>query len=170
MALQTLSFYSEFLADDISVSVNNSLCTRIYERLQELVLTSEFHLNVGTLENCEHQYLVWYSVTYLSTFRRNILSSSPDWNVEEKERGDRLEVLLTNRSRLCRIWVRRLQVTADVAPSSPILVTLMMEALSSSETSVFTRATRRNIPEDDILHSHRRENFKSYITLTGWAL
>jgi hypothetical protein len=38
--------------------------------------------------------------------------------------------------------VRRLLVTASVVPRSPILVTLMKEALSSSETSVPTRATR----------------------------
>jgi hypothetical protein len=29
---------------------------------------------------------------------------------------------------------------------------------------------RRHIPEDDILHSHRCENLKSYIALTGWTL
>jgi hypothetical protein len=61
-------------------------------------------------------------------------------------------------------------VTANVVPSSPIHVTLMIKALRSSEASVITRDTRRNISENGILHGRRSENLKSYITLTGWGV
>jgi hypothetical protein len=45
-----------------------------------------------------------------------------------------------------------------------------MEAIRSPETLVLTRAIRRNVPEDGILQSYLRENLRSYIALTGWAL
>jgi hypothetical protein len=49
--------------------------------------------------------------------------------------------------------------SANVAPTSPILVTQMMEAIHSPETSFLARATRRNVPNYGILSSHCRENW-----------
>jgi hypothetical protein len=53
-------------------------------------------------------------------------------------------------------------LNANFVPSSPILVTPMMEVIRSSEALVFTRAEQDIIPEDGILHSQSRENLKSY--------
>jgi hypothetical protein len=68
------------------------------------------------------------------------------------------------------VWEKRvalssdatLIVTANVVPITRILSTLKMEAKFSSETSCIKRLTLRHIPEDGILHSHRRENLKSH--------
>jgi hypothetical protein len=61
--------------------------------------------------------------------------------------------------------VLRLLVIANVVPSSPILVTLMVETIRSSRTSVLTRAKWRNIPDDGILHTYVRENLKFYMNM-----
>jgi hypothetical protein len=65
------------------------------------------------------------------------------------------------------------RVDRDIAngvPCSLILLTLMMDAVRSSEMSVLTRATWRHIPEDSILHSHRCDNLKSYIVLNIYLI
>jgi hypothetical protein len=97
------------------------------------------------------------------------------------KRSDISEELIATNIRVARIGelgilrsVLQLPVTANVA-CSPVLVTVMMEALRSSETPDLTRVTRRNIPEDFILHSRRLENLRSYtikhyFTKTYWEV
>jgi hypothetical protein len=81
-----------------------------------------------------------------------------------------ITLAVTNNRRMFLLNVRRLLVTVNEVPSSQILVSLMMESLCSFKTSVSTTVTRRDIPENDILHSRCRENPKPYIALTGWTL
>jgi hypothetical protein len=56
-----------------------------------------------------------------------------------------------------------LLVAACVVPSAPSFVTLMKEAPGSSETSVLTRATQRNNPEDTILQEIVHLNLDNYV-------
>jgi hypothetical protein len=75
---------------------------------------------------------------------------------------------MTSAGMLRRVVLVRTDVSEERSAnvhSSPILFTLTIEALRSSETSVLTISTQRNIPEDGMLHSHRRENLKSFIPI-----
>jgi hypothetical protein len=73
---------------------------------------------------------------------------------------------MTSSGMLHRVALVRTDVLEELSASfiwvTIIKLTLFIETLSSSETSVLTRTTRRNIPENAILHSHRRGNLKSY--------
>jgi hypothetical protein len=69
-------------------------------------------------------------------------------------RTDNLEERIASFIRVTRIG--ELGTTSTVfVPKPPILVTPMKKAICSSETSTFTRAARRHIPEDDIPHKLR---------------
>jgi hypothetical protein len=52
-------------------------------------------------------------------------------------------------------------VRTNISEEHGASVTLMMEALRSSEMSVLTRATQHNVPEDGIPHSHHHKKLKS---------
>jgi hypothetical protein len=64
------------------------------------------------------------------------------------------------------VWLKFTDVS-EVLPAAifraMITTALMMEAASTSETSVnFYQSKRHNIPQDSHLHARRRENLKSY--------
>jgi hypothetical protein len=65
-------------------------------------------------------------------------------------------------------WYNITDVSEVLATS--IIIAMVMESASTSETSVnFYRTTRRNIPQDSHLHTRRRENLKSHLNNTSFG-
>jgi hypothetical protein len=107
--------------------------TRTGEVVKTLAITSNWHM-------------LWRNTMYTVFLGTSAVTS----NRRTLQRNATYTVFLHS---MCRLLV-----TANVVPSSPNLVTLLMEVLHL----VLTRATRHIIPDDGILHSHHRENLKSY--------
>jgi hypothetical protein len=130
------------------LAMNHFLMNLTYRGIASFRTHHNDESNICWYEECRLLwcYAVW--LLYVPTFRKNVSSPSSGWRESTS-------------------WEQRLQqlATANVVPRVPILFILIMETRRSSETSVLTRATRRHIPEGEILHSHRREILSCYITL-----
>jgi hypothetical protein len=64
---------------------------------------------------------------------------------------------------------KKRMVSSGMLRRVELVRTDVSEEFSASIISSYKSHTA-NMPEDGILHSHRRENLKSYIALTGWTL
>jgi hypothetical protein len=73
-----------------------------------------------------------------------------------QESKDQLQSLESGKSKIHAEVQKRQDAAAAAAaaPRSPILFTLIMEAIISYESSVLTRATLRNKAEDGILYNY----------------
>jgi hypothetical protein len=85
---------------------------------------------------------VFWDVTPCGTFKKRRFGETHRLNHQSN---------MNRRARNVSSNVLRLPVAANVIPSSSILVTMMMVAIQSSEISVLTKATRRDISEDRTL-------------------
>jgi hypothetical protein len=81
--------------------------------------------------------------------------------------SEELSASIIRVTRVCELGTT---LVVDNVPSSRVFVTLMMEALSSSETSVLTTATLRNIPEEAILHRSNYFQLLSFLNMDGGSV
>jgi hypothetical protein len=146
------------------------ICSLIFEVLQEINARKRhlhsrkkrIQLNYYSTHTTQQEKQPTTTTLAVTNSRRTLLRNVAFVRTEVSEEPRASITRVTRIGELGRtLAVTSNRRTANVFPSSQILVILIME-LSFSEMSVITRATLHNFLEDDILHSHRRENLESY--------
>jgi hypothetical protein len=122
-----------------------------------------------------HNFLADKKITEQILAKANSADSSTVFNYQHEiwTSGCQIRGLSNSlRIKLCLKFLRRCVVSTQWRRKMPssgmwrradIVWTDVSEVVRYSETSVHTRSTWCHIPEDGILHSHCRENLKSYI-------
>jgi hypothetical protein len=164
-------------SQETSFFVNYRLCDYLRKQLRERLgwIRSEFWVMVCCPLGCGVMYIDRELLMFRSDITGHQCRAIESWNSPKEKHRWRGSAEVGNTAvtmknavicnvTLCDSYKNRRFGRAYrshyqlLVPSSLILVTLKMEAI------------RRHIPEECILHSHRLENLKSYIALTGWTL
>jgi hypothetical protein len=142
-------------------TLNQALANQRGPRQLHSPLVAQWSTDSSRMEDILQLYMLKIARRQYRGGEISVVRSAAKQRLTKAQQTGNLGVCFSRCKRLVRIFI--LTKPADCGSSLADFFTLKMQAIRSSETSAQTRSTRRHIPEDGILHIHRRENLKSYI-------